>query len=81
MTWLIVLILFAAMGYGVHYAAQNPRDVWSVVKALPEPVPQAVRSIWELMRPLEKKRPAPAGSDPKSQKTDKLPSEKTPQAN
>jgi len=81
MTWLIVLILFAAMGFGVHYASQNPDRIWSMVETLPDPAPRAIRSIWELVRPLEKKAPAPDGGDPQSNKSDKLPSDKAPPAN
>lgn len=80
-TWLIVLILFAVMGAGVHYAAQNPHRVWSIVNALPDPAPRVIRSIWELVRPLENNGPAPSGSDPKGQKSDKVPSDRPPRAN
>lgn len=78
-TWLLVLVLFGGMAVGVRYAVQNPKLVWSTVDSLPDPGPRLVRSIWELVRPLDDTATGSLRSDPKSQKTDRLPS--TPQSN
>lgn len=80
-TWLIVLILFVAMGAGVHYAAQYPNRVWSIVNALPDPAPQIIRSAWEIVRPLDDSEPVSPAVDPKGHKSDKVPGDQPPRAN
>jgi hypothetical protein len=73
-TWLLLLVLFGAMGLGVRYAVQHPQLVWSTVDRLPDPAPRILRSVWELLRPLESQsQDQSAGADPRSQKSDKLP--------
>lgn len=80
-TWVLLLAVFGAMALGVRHAIQHPAAVWSTVDLLPEPVPQAVRSVWELVRPLEDApQPAPA-ANPQSQKSDRLPGTGAPQGN
>ncbi len=72
-TWAILLALFAAMGLGVHYAATHPQLVWSTVERLPDPAPRIVRTVRELVRPSDGGGPGtPRGTDPKTQKSDRL---------
>ena len=80
-SWLLLLILFAAMGMGVRYAVEHPQIVWSTVDRLPDPAPRILRSVWELVRPAESSGPKPATPDPTIQKSDRLPEDKPPQGN
>lgn len=79
-TLLLLLAVFGAMALGVRHAIQHPEAVWSTVDSLPEPAPQMVRSVWELLRPLEDE-PQAAPADPRSQKSDRLPGAGAPQGN
>lgn len=71
--WAILFGFVGALALGVWFAAKNPRLVWSSLDSLPEPIPRIMRSAWELVRPLEKKKPAPPVTDPENRKSDKLP--------
>lgn len=71
--WLLLISFIAALGAGVWYAAQRPQMVWSALDSLPEPIPQAVRSTWKFMRPLEGNAVAPQINDSENRKSDKLP--------
>lgn len=80
-TWFLLLAVFAAMALGVRHAIQHPETVWTTVDSLPEPAPQTVRSLWELLRPLDDASPGSVPGDPQSQKSDRLPEAATPQGN
>ncbi len=71
--WVLLAGFVAALGFGVWYAAQNPRTVWTTLDGLPDPIPRLMRSAWELVRPLENSSTGPQISDPDKRKSDKLP--------
>ncbi len=73
LNWAVLIGFVAALGSGVWYAAKHPRMVWSALDTLPEPIPRAMRSVWNFMRPLETKPSRPQISDPDNRKSDKLP--------
>ena len=71
--WLVLLGLVGALGYGLWFASQNPKIVWSAVDSLPDPLPRAMRGAWELVRPLDEPEVRPQVFDPDNRKSDKLP--------
>ena len=72
-SWLALFGLACVLGTGLWFAAQNPKTVWSAVDSLPDPIPGAMRSAWDLIRPLDEPEPRPQISDPDNRKSDKLP--------
>ncbi len=73
LNWAVLIGFVAALGAGVWYAAKHPRMVWSALDTLPEPIPRAMRSAWNFMRPLDKEPVRPQISDPDNRKSDRLP--------
>ncbi|MEM8744461.1 MAG: helix-turn-helix domain-containing protein [Pseudomonadota bacterium] len=71
--WLLLIGLVGVLGYGLWFASQNPRAVWSTVDSLPDPLPGAMRGAWELVRPFDDRELRPQVSDPDNRKSDKLP--------
>ncbi len=71
--WLLLIALVGVLGYGLWFASQNPRSVWSTIDSLPDPLPGAMRGAWELVRPFDEPTPRPQVSDPDNRKSDKLP--------
>lgn len=70
-TWLLLLLILAAMGWGVHYAVGHPQRVWSGVDLLPDPGPRLVRSLWTLLRPVGTSGVDPGGTITAGGKADK----------
>ena len=73
LNWSLLIVLVAALGSGIWYATQNPRKVWGALDSLPDPIPGLMRGAWEMVRPLEKDRSAPAVTDPDNRRSNKLP--------
>jgi len=73
LNWSLLIVLVAVLGSGIWYATNNPRKAWNVVDGLPGPIPGLMRGAWELVRPLEKDRSAPAITDPDNRRSNKLP--------
>jgi hypothetical protein len=71
--WVVLIGFVAALGSSLWYAAKHPRMVWTALDTLPEPIPRAMRSVWNFMRPLETEPARPQVSDPDNRKSDKLP--------
>lgn len=71
--WLLLIGFVGALGLGVWYAAKNPRQVWTALDSLPEPVPRMMRSAWEFVRPLENGSSGADAADPDKRKSNKLP--------
>lgn len=72
-SWTLLFVFFAAMAMGVTYLVSNPKAVWSAVETLPEPASRAVKSMWELVRPLDESSNGKVIVDPNAHKADKLP--------
>jgi hypothetical protein len=72
-SWLLLLVFFAVMAMGVVYLVANPKRVWTTVESLPEPVSRTIRSVWELVRPLDDGDSGTVIVDPNRHKSDKLP--------
>ncbi len=72
-SWLLLLVFFATMAMGVLFLIRNPKIVWSTVDGLPEPVSRTVKSVWELVRPIDETDGGRVIVDPNKQKSDKLP--------
>jgi hypothetical protein len=71
--WLLLIGFVGVLGLGVWYAAKNPRQVWTALDSLPDPVPWMMRSAWEFVRPLENGSSGVDVADPEKRKSNKLP--------
>jgi len=72
-TWILLLGLFAGMGFSVRYASTHPGLVWRSVDKLPQPAPRMIRSLWELVRPAKNtKSPEDTAAGPHRLKKDSL---------
>lgn len=78
----MLLVLMASLAYAVSFVTQRPQLIWSVVDAMPDPIPRLTRNAWEFVSPLERAGGVGGTSDdPRSRKTDKLPVGGAPPAN
>lgn len=65
-SWGLLLVIFAAMGFGVRYVSQRPQLIWDTVDKLPEPAQRMTKMVWEFLRPQDDA--PPTGKVPKADK-------------